>query len=326
MGPSPDIAAADAYRVLKELLCAALLAAFALRVAAQAPSLDEIVVTGERSGPNMWHVHKGAAHVWILGSLTPLPRGITWRSHQVESVLQQTDRVLVQKPFDISIPRILWVLLTDRKLLLVTGGKRLKDVLRADLYQRFAALRTKYTDDDKKWEHYRPIVAAAFLQREAFHRVGLSVRLDLGAAVRKLADKDNVKVEEVKMAGTGDMLNALQALPASTESTCVEASLAIVESGMPRLIERAQAWIDGNIERLQRLPVPKELDACINALDSGAGAGELVKRMRSSWLYAIEGYLAKPGTTIAVVNYDLLLDHGGVLDQLRNAGFEIDAP
>jgi hypothetical protein len=48
--------------------------------------------------------------------------------------------------------------------------------------------------------------------------------------------------------------------------------------------------------------------------------------MRSSWLYAIEGYLAKPGTIIAVVNYDLLLDRGGVLDQLQNAGYEIEAP
>jgi uncharacterized protein YbaP (TraB family) len=294
------------------LLTLALLAPFAT---AQAPSLSEIVVTGERSGPNMWHVHKGAAHVWILGSLTPLPRGITWRSHEVENVLSHTDRVLVQKPFEISIPRILWVLLTDRKLLLVTGGKRLKDVLQPDLYQRFAKLRAEYTDDPKKWEHYRPIVAAAFLEREAFHRVGLSVRLDLGAAVRKLADADRVKVEEVNMAGTGDMLNALKNLPVTTESSCVEASLAVIENGMPRLIDRAQAWIEGNIEKLQALPVPKELDACLNALDSGAGAGELIKRMRSSWLYAIEGYLAKPGTIIAVVNYDL-----------QNAGYEIEAP
>jgi uncharacterized protein YbaP (TraB family) len=315
---------------LKRLSRAALVLALGFLAAplirAQTPTLGEIVVTGERSGPNMWHVHKGDAHVWILGSLMPLPRGITWRSHQVEGVLSHTDRVLVQKPFEISVPRILWVLITDRKLLLVTGGKRLKDVLQAELYQRFARLRTFYSDDDSKWEHYRPIVAAAFLEREAFHRVGLSVRLDLGAAVRKLAEQDHVKVEEIKMAGTGDMLNALKNLPTPTEDACVEASLAIVESGMPRLIERAQAWVEGNIEKLEALPVPKELDACLNALDSGAGAGELMKRMRSSWLYAIEGYLAKSGTTVAVVNYDLLLDHGGVLDQLRNAGFEIDAP
>jgi hypothetical protein len=29
------------------------------------PALDEIVVTAERAGPGMWHVHRGDANVWI---------------------------------------------------------------------------------------------------------------------------------------------------------------------------------------------------------------------------------------------------------------------
>ena len=44
---------------------------------AGAEVMDEIVVTSERTGPGMWHVHEGSAHVWILGSLSPLPKGIT---------------------------------------------------------------------------------------------------------------------------------------------------------------------------------------------------------------------------------------------------------
>jgi hypothetical protein len=35
--------------------------------------------------------------------------------------------------------------------LLVGGGKRLRDVLPADLHARFAVQRAKYTDDAKKW-------------------------------------------------------------------------------------------------------------------------------------------------------------------------------
>ncbi len=106
-------------------------------------ALDEIVVTAERAGPGMWHVHRGDANVWILGSISPLPRDITWRSKQVESVLESTSQVLVQKPIEISIPRILWMLIADRKLLMVGGGKRLKDVLPPDLHARFAAQRSK---------------------------------------------------------------------------------------------------------------------------------------------------------------------------------------
>jgi uncharacterized protein YbaP (TraB family) len=291
-----------------------------------APALDEIVVTAERAGPGMWHVHRGDANVWILGSISPLPRDITWRSKQVESVLESTSQVLVQKPIEISVPRILWMLIADRKYLMVGGGKKLKDVLPPDLHARFAAQRSKVGDDADKWERYRPIIAAAFLQQAAFHQVNLSMRLDLGAALRGLAKKHGVRIEEVKVAGVSDMLEALKTMPEATERTCVEASLTTLESGLPRLVERAQAWTSGNVERIENMPELKEVDACRNALDAGKGAVDVIGRIRQTWLENIEKYLRSAGTTIAVVNLDLMLERGGLLDQLRAKGYEIDAP
>jgi uncharacterized protein YbaP (TraB family) len=290
------------------------------------PALDEIVVTAERAGPGMWHVHRGAANVWILGSISPLPRDITWRSKQVETVLESTSQVLVQKPLEISIPRILWMLIADRKFLMVGGGKRLKDVLPPDLHTRFAAQRSNVGEDADKWERYRPIIAAAFLQQAAFHQVNLSMRLDLGAALRVLAKKHGVRVEEVKVAGVSDMLEALKTMPAATERTCVEASLTTIESGLPRLVDRAQAWAVGNVERIENLPELKDVDACRTALDAGKGALDVIGRIRQTWLENIEKYLRSAGTTIAVVNLDMLLERGGLLDQLRAKGYDIDAP
>src|ERR1700704_4538198 len=138
----------------------------------QAPPqvMDDLVVTGEHPGPGLWHVHHGAANLWILGSMSPLPKGITWRSKQLEQILDSTNQIVVPKPFEIGIARVLWLLITERDLLMVRGGKRLKDVMPPDLHARFALQRTKYTADSDKWERYRPIIAAAFLQQAAFHR------------------------------------------------------------------------------------------------------------------------------------------------------------
>jgi uncharacterized protein YbaP (TraB family) len=163
----------------------------------QAPAqvMDDMVVTGERPGPGLWHVHRGTAQLWILGSMSPLPKGITWRSKQVEQLLDGTHQVLVQKPFEIGIARVLWLLITERSVLMLTGGRRLKDVLPPELHDRFAVQRAKYTNDPNKWERFRPLIAAAFLQQAAFHQVGLSTRVDLGAAMRSLAKKHHVQVE-----------------------------------------------------------------------------------------------------------------------------------
>jgi uncharacterized protein YbaP (TraB family) len=291
-----------------------------------ADQLQELVVTGERTGPGLWHVHKGAAHVWILGSISPLPRDITWRSTQVERLLASTNQVLVPKPFEIGIVHILWLLITERSVLMVRGGKHLKDVMPPDLYARFAKDRARFTSDAGKWERFRPIIASAFLERDAFHSVGLSARLDLGAAMRALAKKHDVRVEEVKIAGVGDVLDALKTMSPATENTCVDASLVTIETGLPQLIDRARAWASGDIEGIQSHPEPAQVDACVKALDSGAAAGDLIGRIRHTWLRALLKSLDGVGTTIAVVNMDLLLENGGLLDELKQRGYEVDAP
>jgi hypothetical protein len=148
----------------------------------------------------------------------------------------------------------------------------------------------------------------------------------LGAAVRTLAKKHGVRIQEVRIAGVGDVLDALKSMQPATENTCVEASLVTIESGLPRLMDRAQAWATGNVERIENLPEPAEVDACLAALDSGAAAGDLIARVRRTWLESLVKSLQGGGVTLAVVNMDLLLGHGGLLDELRAQGYEVDAP
>jgi len=307
-------------------LMAGVLPAAAGRAAEPPPVMDELTVTGEHTGPGMWHVHHGAANLWILGSMSPLPKGITWRSKQLEQILDSTNQVVVPKPFEIGITRVLWLLITARDLLMVRGGRRLKDVMPADLHARFALQRAKYSADSDKWERYRPIIAAFFLQQAAFHQVGLSTRLDLGAAVRVLAKKHHVRIEELKIAGVHDVLDALKAMPPATENACVEASLVTVEKDLPRLVDRARAWATGDLERIERLHEPSEVDECRAALDEGAGANDLIALVRRTWLDSIEKYLRSGGVTVAVVNMDMLLEKGGLLDELRAKGYDIDSP
>jgi len=121
-------------------------------------------------------------------------------------------------------------------------------------------------------------------------------------------------------------MEALKTLPPATENACVAASLVTAESDLPRLVDRAQAWASGNVERIEKLREPAEVDACRAALDAGVGAAELIARMRRTWLSAIETRLQNGGVTVAVVNIDMLLEPGGLLDELRAKGYEVDAP
>src|SRR5215470_17047832 len=63
----------------------------------QAPP-EEVVVEGKHEGPRMWRVTKGDHTMWILGTITPLPRKMTWQSDSVETLLHETQEVLPAWP------------------------------------------------------------------------------------------------------------------------------------------------------------------------------------------------------------------------------------
>jgi uncharacterized protein YbaP (TraB family) len=288
--------------------------------------LEELTVTGERAGPRLWRVQHGRAQLWIIGSVSPLPKDMTWRSKQLETALQSADQVLVAKPVEIGIARAMWLVVTQRALLMAPHGQKLKDLLPPDLYARFAKQRARFTDDPDKWERYRPLVASAFLEEEALHRIGLSTKLDLAEEVRSLARKHHVRIEEFKIAGLRDILDALKSLPPATEQKCVAASLATLESGLPRLIERARAWATGNVELIQSLPESKEVAACRAAITLESASGDLYALLRRTWIDNMKQHLQQGGVTVAVVSMDMLLESGGFLDALRAAGYEIEQP
>ncbi|HEY6621350.1 MAG TPA: TraB/GumN family protein [Steroidobacteraceae bacterium] len=57
-------------------------------------SLPEILVTGTRPGPGLWRVSKGDHELWILATLVPLPKNMTWRSRLVGTRIANSQLVL----------------------------------------------------------------------------------------------------------------------------------------------------------------------------------------------------------------------------------------
>ena len=56
--------------------------------------MDTVVVAGVQPGPGLWKVRHGDHLMYVLGTQSPLPKNITWRSDEVDQVLQLADEVL----------------------------------------------------------------------------------------------------------------------------------------------------------------------------------------------------------------------------------------
>ena len=127
-------------------------APFALAQDGTAPPADgaelaTIVVTGEQPGPGLWQVRKGGHVLWVLGTLAPLPRAMQWRAGEVGERIAQAQALLDRPGLSIKsdlgwfgqLALAPW-LIGVRNL---PDGKKLEDVVPAELYARWQVLKRR---------------------------------------------------------------------------------------------------------------------------------------------------------------------------------------
>ena len=120
--------------------------------AAGAPEgMEEVVVEGRHEGPRMWTVRSGDHTLWILGTISPLPKKMVWQPDAVEEALKYTQEVVPAWPsYGIGANPItaLRVYIAWRHLQKPPDNLPLRESLPPHLYARVEALRIRYAPHD----------------------------------------------------------------------------------------------------------------------------------------------------------------------------------
>lgn len=320
-------------RVLPVIALAAIQLARAPELYAQSgeETVEEIEVVGERAGPQMWKVSRDGNALWVLGTLQPLPKKMTWRSQAVEDVVAESAQVLsggVSLDADIGPITAFKLYRQWRRVRRIPEGKSLRDVMPAPLYARFAALKAKYAPRDRDLETLLPMLAAASLYLKAVDAVGLTSRNDVQRSVSKLAKKNRVKVEKIRieLEDPKGLLDLFGRTPMDAQLSCLETTVSRLESDLDAMKDRARAWAVGDVDALRALPYADQQAACWSAVTSTPRFKELSDQARSAWFAAAESALAKNTTTLALAGMDRLLGPDGALATFRERGYTIEGP
>jgi uncharacterized protein YbaP (TraB family) len=296
----------------------------------QAP-MEEVVVTGEHEGPRLWKVHKGDHVLWILGTVTPLPKKMIWQSDAVEAVLQQSQEVVPAWPsFGIGANpfTMLRVWIQWRRMQKNADRMNLQQVLPPELYARFNALKQRYAPKDSRLEELRPGFAAERLLDEALDATGLTLHNEVQQTVLKLARKDGVKIhqDKLKVEHPVDVLKDVGKTPLSGEIACLEAVVGRLETDLGPMQARARAWALGDVDTLRKLNHPDDRTACIEAVATSDRVRDLIARAQEDWFVSVESALDQNRSTLAVQSMDRLLGENGTLARLRKQGYEVEGP
>ena len=162
----------------------------------QVADLPAVVVSGVQPGPGLWKIAKGEHVMWVLGTLSPLPRGMQWQSHEVEQVIGASQQVLqapaVKLKADVGFFGKLFLLPSAYGARKNADGRTLQQVLPPPVYARWQVLKQKYIGDDRGIERWRPLFAAQELYKKALKANGLSRSGGVGANVEALAKRYGV--------------------------------------------------------------------------------------------------------------------------------------
>jgi uncharacterized protein YbaP (TraB family) len=300
-------------------------------VATASAPVVEIDVTGERPGPRMWKVSKGDHVLWLMGTLEPLPKKMTWRSKAVEDVLGQSQEVLPSRPAfgfswnPIAALRLYW---QWRGLQKNPDHATLQATVPPALYARFSVLRSKYAPRDTEMDDLRPMLAALRLFEKGIDASGLSFHHEVQNQVLRLAERRHVRLHKMTLPidDPRGLLKEIGQIPVQAQVSCLETTVARLESDLNAMKARAAAWAVGDVDALRRLPLPDQQAACLAALSNSARFKDLNDKTARAWMQGADEALAANTSTLALKSIYELLEPGGVLERFRAKGYVVEGP
>ena len=303
-------------------------------------TLDEVLVTGEQSGPGLWRVSKSTANgehvLWILGSYGPLPKKMSWRSKEVEATIADSQELLtsVSVNADIGFFKGLTLLPSLIGVRNNPNDAKLKEVVPPELYARWLLLKEKYIGRDNGVEKWRPIFAAQELYKEAIDDAGLANNGIVRPVVVKLAKKKGLNIVtptiELEIEKPRTIIKGFKKAPIG-DLECFAKTIERLETDLDVMRARANAWATGNVKALREMTHVDQVAACIEAVMNSqivqhSGYQDMPARLAATWVNAAESALEKNRSTVAVLSIDEILKPDGYVAKLREKGYQVNDP
>jgi uncharacterized protein YbaP (TraB family) len=320
-------------------LCALLPAA--LSAAAQPPAgsgggpeaaaAEEIVVEGRHEGPRVWTVRRGDHTLWILGTISPLPKRMIWQPDAVQEILRHTQEVVPAWPtYGIGANPLtaLRVYIEWRHLQKPPDHMSLREAVPPALYARVEALKARYVPRDSKIEQMRPMLAARELLTRVFDAAGLAIHNEVQEEVLTLARQQGVRIHQDKLRidDPVDVLKDVSSAPLAGEVACLDSVVTLLETDLGPMQARARAWALGDVDTLRKLPHADDRTACIAAVATTERVRQLIARAQDDWLISVRASLTRNSGTLAVQSMDRLLGANGALAAFRAQGYSVEGP
>ena len=115
------------------------------------------------------------------------------------------------------------------------------------------------------------------------------------------------------------------------DTACFAKTMERIEVDLGGMVERANAWAQGDIETLRAKQGPSQWRACSEAMTGNVAArrlgfADIETRVQAAWMAAAEKALDKNASTFAMLPTSQLFNDNGYLAKLAAKGYAIEQP
>lgn len=304
---------------------AAGMAAIALASAAPAQNkaddraqVEDIVVTGRKSGVPMWIVRGETTTLVLVGGINGVSKTTHWDPGALIEALRKADRVMFPQSFALTASpfRAIGWIAKWNKMGSLPKDQSLSAIAGPQAMRRLAALRARSmvrADYDRR----HPLHLAFDLRDRA--KGDIDYGRDVAEYARNAAKKHKLaEVVPIQRSKAKPVVKDLFASTPQDHLPCLDAALAVAEAGPAAIQARSDAWAARRVRDVLSSPAEPVYERCWPSGIFAERNVELLPQMKQ--------LLAQPQVTVAVLNLRTLAERGGLLDGLEAAGFDIQGP
>jgi hypothetical protein len=281
----------------------------------------EVQVIASLPGPPLWRVSTTTSQIWFFaGPGTGLPKDYHWDDRRIAKAMEGAREVVAPPQARFGLDAIVSVLVDPGHVLHQPPGRTVRDRMPPDLRARWEQAARAVGQDPAHYDHWRPILAAGFMQDDLAKR-DRGKRGDVGAQLVPLIRKFHLKVRPLASYSGKDLLKGMGATPEVGAQVCLGVMADWALAPLGEYDQAGEAWAKGDFA--PALALTRRGSECIDATPALV---ELRNRTAADWAKGLKAELGKPGKVMVIADLDTLTRKGGLLDQMKAEGLEVFGP
>lgn len=284
-------------------------------------NIETVVVTAD-PGPALWHISRNGSDVWILGTVSPMPKTLDWNQRPLTDIITGARMVYLPPRLTAGFFETSWFLITGMHKIKQQDGQTLRASLPGDLRARYESWMTKLNKKVDADDDYLAAIAALDLEntfRSASHLDGK----DAGVLVERIADHADAKAKPLAVYEALPIADEIETMSAQTQQRCMKDALDDIDVQSANAQLAAQAWAKGDLAGIKAHYSEAKLNNCFEQTKTFASARDQIVGLAMN---AVNESLRQPGKNLIVMDIGYLLRNNGLLDRLAAQGITVEGP